>query len=551
MSANKGFSITVKEKILLHLLSYTKYSDELEVPPAVTQQGIAQSINALRPHVSLALKDLKEQSQISERKANIQKGKRKQKVYFIEPDGMANALAIKTKAGNLKISVRDKTGIKKGQKVIDISKNLKLDLVRILNSVADDGLLDLTTTVKKPQPPVPTVAKPKSVQAPPAAPPVPPRPLPGVAPAPQPRPTVAVAVPPGHRYYQQQYPYYPYRPDYYPPEIPEWAQQRLIRNNKIAFAIGYIFIILGALFGVLFVESANFIELILGIIFFILGIVIMPVATLELWYYEDLRQYLLTLITITIFAIIIFIYFAIQEITSDAEPFIFRYETLSWFVIIGTFFGILTLGKFIPQPTRAEFGKVIGIALMIFAPVGAIIDYINMFTAIFWMIVAIAAIFVGNELSASEIKSASLAESFKSMHSSLTMGAGLGIIFCEVAFIMIGAVTTSYQYLVFIVWLAVSAALIIAPLKQYSKEMLGGLVVALPIYIAIILLFFGIFLIYYNKSIEGLIEILLAALVAGYSIRKIAKSVQNKYSMAIILLVLTAEVVSLTQILLI
>ncbi len=547
MNANKGISITVKDKIFLHLLSYTKYSDELEVPPEVTQLGIAQAIDALRPHVSLALKDLKEQNQVSERKANVMKGKRKQKVYFIEPDGMANALALKAKVGNLKISVRDKSGLRKGQKVMDISKSLKLDLVQILNSVSDDGILDLTTTVKKPQPtPSPAIATPKLVK-PPAASPVPPRPVPSAAPA-QPRPTVAAAAPPGQSYYQQQYPYYPYAPGY-PPVMSEWEQQRAIKNNKISFSMGYIFIILGALLGILFIDSENFIELIFGIIFFILGIVILPVATVELWYYEDLRRYLLTLVTITIFAIVIFFYFAIIEATSDAESFIFRYETLSWFVIIGTFFGILTLGKFIPQTTRAEFGKVIGIALMIFAPVGAIIDYINMFTAIFWMIIAIAAIFVGNELSESDVKPENLSQSLKAMHSSIAMGTGLGIIFCLVSFGMIGAVETSLQYLLIIIWFVTAATLMIAPFKGHSEKMIEGLAAALPIYIAVLLLFFGIFLIYYNRSIEGLIEVLLAALVGGYSLRKIAKTVQNKYSIAIVTLFLVAEVMSLMQIL--
>src|SRR2546425_5137662 len=54
MTAPPGH-VTVNQRILVHLLAYTNVSDRDSVPPAVTQQGIADAVGVRRSHVTLAL----------------------------------------------------------------------------------------------------------------------------------------------------------------------------------------------------------------------------------------------------------------------------------------------------------------------------------------------------------------------------------------------------------------------------------------------------------------------------------------------------------------
>lgn len=539
MNTGKGFSITVKEKILLHLLNYSKYSDELEVPPEVTQQGIAQSIHALRPHVSLALKDFNNQNFVSERKANIQKGKRKQKVYFLKPEGMTNALGLRTRVENFKVRVRDRSGAEKVQKLGDLSKSTKLGLIQVINSTSEDGTIDLGSLGQRSQPrvvkPQPQVVKPAPPQ---------PVPIPRAQPA-QPQQVPAQAQ------YPPQYPYpyyYPPRPGYYPqPEMPEWQKERIIKSNKIIFGAGYFLTVLGAVLGLLSFPFENFLFFLVGLIFIIIGIVILPVAIFEVRWVEDLKRYMMTLTILTIFTIIIFYYFAILEVTSDGDAFIFRYEIITWFVIIATFFGVLGFGKFIPQPVRATLGRSIGVALVIYSPFGAIIGQINIFTSLFWLIIAIAAFFVGHELDENAVKAENIQESIKAMHGSIAVGAGLGIIFCGTGLLLDGGDLTLFHYTVIILWLAVAARFISITILKDSDKIMDGLVAAVPIFISVLLLFFGVFLVIINKSMEAMIEVLLALVIGGYCAKRLLGIDMDKHTVSLILLLLIAEVASLVN----
>lgn len=547
MNTGKEFSITVKEKILLHLLNYSKYSDELEVPPEVTQQGIAQSINALRPHVSLALKDFNNQNFVSERKANIQKGKRKQKVYFLKPEGMTNALGLRARVENFKVSVRDRAGVEKEKRIGDISKSSKVSLLTVINSISEDGMVDLGSLGQRPQPravkPQPQVVKPAPPQ---------PAPIPRARPA-QPQPVTPAGVrphvPPAQAQYPSQYPYpyyYPPQPGYYPQqEMPEWQKERIIKSNKIIFGAGYFLLVLGAVLGLLSFPFENFLFFLAGLIFIIIGIVILPVAIFEVRWVEDLKRYMMTLVILTIFTIIIFYYFAILEIDSDAETFIFRYEIITWFVIISTFFGVLGFGKFIPQPVRATLGRSIGVALVIYSPFGAIIGQINIFTSLFWLIIAIAAFFVGHELDENAVRSESIHDSIKTMHTSIAMGAGLGIIFCGVGLLLDGGELNVFHYTVIILWFMVAARFISITILKNSDKIMEGLVAAVPIFISVLLLFFGVFLVMIDKSMEAMIEVLLALVIGGYAAKRLLGIDLDKHTVSLILLLLVAETASL------
>jgi len=540
LSNGKDLSVTVKEKILLHLLSYSKYSDELEVPSEVTQQGIARSINALRPHVSMAVKDLKDQKFISERTASIKKGRRKQKVYFLEPEGMTNALELRARVENFKINIRDGSGTEKVQRLGDYSKIARIGLVQVVNSISDDGVIYLSMPTKRP---VPAVPKPQpAVATPPQPRPVP---TPRVAPAqPQPQPAQAG--------YQPHYPYpYPPYPGYYPQqELPEWQKERIIKSNKVVFGFGYILMVAGAIIGLLSFPLENFLYFLAGLLMMIFGFVMLPVAIYEVGWVEDLKRYMMTLTVLTMFTIVVFYIFAIQEVANDEGPYVFRSEVITWFVIIATFFGVLGYGKFIPQPVRSTLGRSIGVGLVIYSPFGAITYQIDLFTAMFWLIIAIAAFSIGSELDENAVKAGSIQESIKTMHGSLALGAGLGIIFCGVGLLLDGGELTLFHYTVILLWLAVAVRFISITALKSSDKIMEGLVAAVPIFISVMLLFFGVFLAVINKSMEAMIEVLLALVIGGYCAKRLLGIELDKHTVSLILLLLVAEVATFVNFLL-
>jgi tetratricopeptide (TPR) repeat protein len=89
-----GGSLTVSERILYHLQSFTKYEDKYEVPFHLTQDGISQSCAISRAHAAIELKKLKASGMVEERLSHVRRGKTRRKVYLLTHDGKARAAAI-------------------------------------------------------------------------------------------------------------------------------------------------------------------------------------------------------------------------------------------------------------------------------------------------------------------------------------------------------------------------------------------------------------------------------------------------------------------------
>jgi tetratricopeptide (TPR) repeat protein len=88
-------TLTVAERIILHLSQQQKFKDSYDVPFDVSQDGIAQALLISRAHAAVELKKLKESGEVHERLAHIKKGKNKRKVYFLTTTGMEKAEKIR------------------------------------------------------------------------------------------------------------------------------------------------------------------------------------------------------------------------------------------------------------------------------------------------------------------------------------------------------------------------------------------------------------------------------------------------------------------------
>ena len=135
--------VTVKEKILIGLLSFTKHKDEFEVPPDITQDGLATAVGTRRSHIASALKDLKQNELVEEKKTRISGQERRKNAYFLTHLGQAEALSLREGVMEKEITLILQDGTKKELKISELKDHMekKLKILEILNGLSDDGVL--------------------------------------------------------------------------------------------------------------------------------------------------------------------------------------------------------------------------------------------------------------------------------------------------------------------------------------------------------------------------------------------------------------------------
>lgn len=138
--------VTVKEKILIHLISYSKFRDEGEAPVQISQDGMAKAVGVRRSHIASALKDLKENELVEEKKARVIGEKRRKNAYFLTHEGKTEALRLKEVFLGKKILLQEEDGTLKEIKISELKDHIeeKLNLLEILNCLDDKGIFDVT-----------------------------------------------------------------------------------------------------------------------------------------------------------------------------------------------------------------------------------------------------------------------------------------------------------------------------------------------------------------------------------------------------------------------
>lgn len=106
-------SLTVGERIILHLAQYSKYIDSYDAPLDVSQDGIASALRISRAHAAIELKKLKDSNEVTEKLVHIKRGKTKRKVYFLTPPGEERAKLIRQFAESEGIDIQPFLDLKK------------------------------------------------------------------------------------------------------------------------------------------------------------------------------------------------------------------------------------------------------------------------------------------------------------------------------------------------------------------------------------------------------------------------------------------------------
>ncbi|MEW5761079.1 MAG: tetratricopeptide repeat protein [Candidatus Thermoplasmatota archaeon] len=136
--------LTICEKIMLHLLRYDKYQDQLEVPIETTQEGIANEVGVFQSLVSRVIKKSIKDELIFEKLAHIGDEVRRRKAYFLTSNGSYHAKNLHKNIENETIKVKDFDGEIKNMKVseaigyLEQKLNKEVFIMQLINIIKDD-----------------------------------------------------------------------------------------------------------------------------------------------------------------------------------------------------------------------------------------------------------------------------------------------------------------------------------------------------------------------------------------------------------------------------
>jgi len=85
-------SLTVRDRILLHLATFELYETDHWSPSQVSQKGIAKAVGILQRHIPQYVRPMITEGLVEEHSSYIQGGKQHQKVYFLTKKGRAAAV---------------------------------------------------------------------------------------------------------------------------------------------------------------------------------------------------------------------------------------------------------------------------------------------------------------------------------------------------------------------------------------------------------------------------------------------------------------------------
>lgn len=141
---------TIEDRILLHLLDFIKWRDEIEVPPNITQLGISYGVGIKKKHLPRSLKVMIEKNLISERTTHVTGKTQRMKTYFLTIKGEEKARKLRSHVKDIKIKVSDGTTNIKEMVIKDLGNLLKdtYSLAEVLSHISSEGIFDIEKVKK-------------------------------------------------------------------------------------------------------------------------------------------------------------------------------------------------------------------------------------------------------------------------------------------------------------------------------------------------------------------------------------------------------------------
>lgn len=144
-------SLTVDQRMLLHLLPHTEDKIKEPAPLDVCQGGIEKALNLKRGQASRSASRLKDKGLVVEALAHVKGSTRRKKVYYLTREGLVKAGALYERIGKSMIFVKD---IKGNRKLLSLNETLldfpeKLSVNEIINELNDSIEFDYLAIVRK------------------------------------------------------------------------------------------------------------------------------------------------------------------------------------------------------------------------------------------------------------------------------------------------------------------------------------------------------------------------------------------------------------------
>jgi DNA-binding MarR family transcriptional regulator len=138
-----GRLVTVNERLLLHLRDFALPRYRENVPPHVTQEGIADALGIRPNHVPRAVRRLVEEGAVEELTSHVTGFARRRKAYFLTERGVSIADGVLRRLSAVAVDVEAEGVSRKRMTFQDAQYYLpgKPNLTALLRSIGDDGVV--------------------------------------------------------------------------------------------------------------------------------------------------------------------------------------------------------------------------------------------------------------------------------------------------------------------------------------------------------------------------------------------------------------------------
>ncbi len=136
--------LSSEEKVLVHILPFQRYADDMVVPFEITQKGVADAVGVKLTQVSRLLSSLVSRGLVEFKKAHVQGIQKKVKVYFPTKEGVLKAEEIISRIEKLDFPVVV-SGQEEQRTYSEIREMTGASILQILDMLESEGALDLSS----------------------------------------------------------------------------------------------------------------------------------------------------------------------------------------------------------------------------------------------------------------------------------------------------------------------------------------------------------------------------------------------------------------------
>ena len=140
----RKISLTVDERVILHLMDFIPHEEDFEAPEGTTQAGIARAVDIERKHVPRAVNKLIDQAFLTTRVSHVKGSKQRKKVYFLTFEGKAYARKLWRSLASKEVKMIDEDGTTKKTTFSELCFTHQVDKspVKILVELDDENVFD-------------------------------------------------------------------------------------------------------------------------------------------------------------------------------------------------------------------------------------------------------------------------------------------------------------------------------------------------------------------------------------------------------------------------